>query len=316
MTNLEILDLCISNPEPLLDPYYMKNTVVIAESADCMNILMSANRALQDLITAYSVNLATGNTLANDPIIDRMIVFLSTQNINFSEFTSFWACCDVSYTVYCGLEDREKKNFLHAAVTAYIEKRHDLYQRHGYSFTTLQVQADSFAHKRSGQQGAQKARSILTSLGLDQLVGELPEEVDRHHFLICDRSNRHIFKRILDSLGIRLEWSTAETGKYPDYAVFVGNHTIITEHKHMKELGGGQDKQILEITEFLKHYDEHVSYVSFLDGILFAKLFNPDTRGKLRTQQTTIKDALSDYPNSFFVNTTGFKKCHEEQMLI
>lgn len=94
----------------------------------------------------------------------------------------------------------------------------------------------------------------------------------------------------------------------PDYALLVGAATVIVEHKHMKELGGGQDKQILEISHFLQQSDENTFYVSFLDGILFNQLFSAAATGKVKRQQIEIRTALTQYARSYFVNTAGFER--------
>lgn len=146
-SNHALLDYSIQNPEPIYDPAYQKELLVIRESPETLNELMRANRSLLDCITAYGVNRQLGNVAANQQILEKMMQALDTPNINTSEFTSFWECCDVSYSVYRKLGTAEKRQFLERITQEYLARRHALYQAHGYTFTTLQVKADSFAHK-------------------------------------------------------------------------------------------------------------------------------------------------------------------------
>ncbi len=312
-TNHALLDYSIQKPEPIYDPAYQKELLVIRESPDTLNELMKANRSLLDYITAYGVNRQVGNAAANNQIITRMMQALDTANINTSEFTSFWECCDVSYSVYRKLGTAEKRQFLERITQEYLARRHALYQAHGYTFTTLQVKADSFAHKRTGDQGSAKAVGILERNGFVPF-SSVPTRGSSTplSYLLPDKGDEKAFRTILRDRAISFPWSRREKGKLPDYALLIRSTTVIVEHKHMKELGGGQDKQILEISHFLQQSDESTIYVSFLDGILFNQLFSAVATGKVALQQKEIKEALTQYPRSYFVNTAGFERLVRE----
>lgn len=314
-SNLELLDYSIQKPEPIYDPAYQKDHLVIRESPDTLNDLMRANRSLLDYITAYGVNKHVGSSAANEEIITRMVTSLETADINTSEFTSFWECCDVSYSVYRKLSLSEKRIFLKRITQEYLARRHGLYQAHGYTFTTLQVKADSFAHKRTGTQGAAKAIEILKAKGFAQF--RWPAKRDENSsdallYMLIDKIHKKAFRSLLRERSINFAWSRREKGKLPDYALLAKKLTVIIEHKHMKELGGGQDKQILEISRFLQQEDDNVIYVSFLDGILFNRLFALGATGKVLTQQKEIRQALRQYSRSYFVNTAGFERLVRE----
>ncbi len=311
--NHALLDLSIQKPEPIYDPAYQKELLVIRESPETLNELMRANRSLLDYITAYGVNRQVGNAAANSQIITRMMQALDTANINTSEFTSFWECCDVSYSVYRKLGVAEKRQFLERITQEYLARRHALYQAHGYTFTTLQVKADSFAHKRTGDQGSAKTVAILERNGFEPYVSIAARGAPAPlAYLLPDKGDEKAFRALLRDRAITFTWSRREKGKMPDYALLVRATTVIVEHKHMKELGGGQDKQILEISHFLQQSDENTFYVSFLDGILFNHLFSAGATGKVALQQREIREALAQYPRSYFVNTAGFERLAKE----
>ena len=310
-TNKEILRVSIANPEPIYDHYYQKEYFIISEDATKPNALMKANRSLLDLVTAYRVNAEMGNDRANEPLIAEMMRLLETKNINTSEFTSFWECCDVSYSVFRHLSQEEKKQFLHRITAEYISRRHAVYSAHGYTATTLQVKADSFAHKRSGEQGMQKVVRILTELRIPLVEDDghsAVEAPDQRWLILPDKGHGSAFRSLLKRRGLSFEWSRDHKGKFPDYAVNLGEHLFVIEHKHMKELGGGQDKQIVEISEFISQTEEDANthYVAFLDGILFNKVFAPSATGKVAIQRDEIARALESHPSNYFVNTHGF----------
>jgi len=310
-TNTEILRASIQNPEPIYDPEYQKEYFIISSDPAEPNILMKANRSLLDLVTAYAVNTKMGNCGANEAVIAEMGRLLETKDINTSEFTSFWECCDVSYSIFRHLSQEEKKQFLHRITAEYISRRHAVYSAHGYTATTLQVKADSFAHKRTGEQGMQKVVRMLTELKIPLVQDDghgAVEAPDQRWLILPDKRHRSAFQRLLEKRGLRFEWSGDHKGKFPDYAVNLGEHLFVVEHKHMKELGGGQDKQIVEISEFVSQTerDANTHYVGFLDGILFNKMFAPDATAKVARQRDEIARALEIHPSNYFVNTHGF----------
>ncbi len=81
------------------------------------------------------------------------------------------------------------------------------------------------------------------------------------------------------------------------------------EHKHMKESGGGQDKQMTEIIDFVSYNDNGVGYISFLDGVYFNLLSDKNiTSGKSFIQRSKIYKNLNNNKQNYFINTRGFVK--------
>ncbi len=97
----------------------------------------------------------------------------------------------------------------------------------------------------------------------------------------------------------------------PDFLIRHKDDIYIVEHKHMKESGGGQDKQINEIISFVGHSENNkkIHYVSFLDGIYFNLFANKTlNKGKILDQLNNVKHNLKNNKQNYFVNTAGFKK--------
>jgi hypothetical protein len=88
----------------------------------------------------------------------------------------------------------------------------------------------------------------------------------------------------------------------------------IIEHKHMKEFGGGQNKQINEIIDFVgqREGNREVHCVSFLDGIPFNRLLIQPGDRKVMAQRRRIEENLEHCPSNFFVNTAGFLRLFHE----
>ncbi len=152
MTNLELLDFCKNTPEPFFDLHYSKQArrLIISRDQDEPNDLQLANALIRRNITALEALLGKGEDSAELKLVADMVEALEQEGINNSEFTSYWEVNDVSVSIYRSLQKEERCRFVLEMAKRYIQDRHGLYSTYGYSDTTLQVKADSFAHKRSG----------------------------------------------------------------------------------------------------------------------------------------------------------------------
>jgi hypothetical protein len=241
-------------------------------------------------------------------IVDQLISLLETPEINNSEFTNYWGVFDVSYSSYQGMSYAEKNVFIQEIVEEYLDNRHAIYQAHGYSPVALQSRCDSVAHKRSGQLGIRKIETLLAGAGLTKFAGG--EHVDDflasdHSYILTDSDGKKLFIEVLQALGLWFNWSRSHQNKFPDFAMRLGGRLYVVEHKHMKEGGGGQHKQIAELIDFIRQSDP-VSYVSFLDGIYFNQLTKETAPAKTKEQTVQIRQALRANANNYFVNTQGF----------
>jgi len=306
--NETILKRSTENPEPFVEDFYVKEHLVITRNRGESNKLMQANAQILDFITAFKVACDEGNKDFCAKIIEKIIPLLETSEINNSEFTSFWEVNDTSYSMYRKLSPKAKKHFLNDIILRYIAHRHQIYKEHGYTATTLQVKADSFAHKRSGELGTKKVKSILEGFSLERLKENQRWSDCGSFYIGADKKDKKIFDAILGEMKIRFEWGRHHKGKRPDFLIRYGDELLIVEHKHMKEAGGGQDKQIVEISEFVSQREPspNVHYIAFLDGILFNMLLVNPSGGKPQEQNRQIRQALKKNKKNYFVNTYGF----------
>ncbi len=190
---------------------------------------------------------------------------------------------------------------------------------HGYTPTTLQVGKDAKAHKESGSLGLRKVSELLDKAGYKNLnTATLEDVISKYEkvYIEADKKGKKLFKNILRYYKIKFSWSKDKEQKMPDFLIKNGDGIFIVEHKHMKEGGGGQDKQINEIISFVSfsERDTNIHYISFLDGTYF-NLFADDTHckeGKISNQYKHIEKYLAKNKQNYFVNTEGFKKLLEE----
>jgi len=307
--NTKVFDECGKTPEPIYDPSYQKDRLIITENPRQPNALMRANLDILGAITTYKtlLDLHKSDPVVTEGLLSRVRRRLGTPDINYSEFTSFWETLDVSYSLYRKLSSSEQRDFLRKAIAQYAERRHDLYLTHGYTSTTLQVKADSFAHKSTGEQGLRKIERLLKQFHIRQLSAGGPRLRERQ-FALVDKLGQGFFAREIRHRRMRFAWGKEHQGKLPDAVLQARGHFFVVEHKHIKEYGGGQDKQIVELIEFIRQREigPPVHYVAFLDGIMFNKIYSGLGGRKVVEQRRQIRRALKNQPSNFFVNTHGF----------
>jgi len=315
--NLDLFEYSLKKPEPLIDEAYVKSEdLVISANGKKPNNLMKSNLELLENISAYKISQKSKNVKMLKQIIDNIRLCLNTPNINYSEFSSFWSVTDVSYSSYKKLSENEQIHFLEEVIKNYIEHRHDMYLGYGYTPVTLQVSKDAKAHKQSGPLGVKKVGSILRMSGFKPL-----KELNLKNFfsqnlvyIDTDKTGKKLFKEIIKDNNLSFKWGKKSDNKMPDVLFKYKKDLFIIEHKHMKEGGGGQNKQVNEVIQFINYSENHskmkIHYVTFMDGKYF-NLFNDKNfreKSKIPTQVNNIKNALKNNPSNYFVNTAGFKE--------
>ncbi len=177
----------------------------------------------------------------------------------------------------------------------------------------VQAVLDSNSSRKKGKCGELKLISILSKLGFT----EVKEWKDFYKNKRCVAKFSKIFsiKNIRRNLNIKIK--TKKQNKSLDLIIKFNDKIFLLEAKHLNTSGGGQDKQISELIEIisLKEKNNNISYISFLDGS-YSNILIMDTKAgdKLKTQRKEIKRYLRNNPNSYWLNTTGFKTLFSDLM--
>lgn len=276
---------------------------------------MRQNLDIIESISAYKFGKQNNNEVSIRQAVEKILEIVQSKNINYSEFVSFWPVVDISYSLFLKMSFDEKRKFMRDVIEKYIKLRHNLYSSYGYSPTTLQVGKDAKAHKESGNLGIRKVSQILDEAGYLKSNRETLKNfvhLGNKRYIESDKKGKKLFKNLIQYYKIKFLWSENKEQKMPDFLIKNAGSIFIAEHKHMKEEGGGQDKQINEIINFISYQEDNkdIHYLSFLDGIYF-NLFTDKKRlngGKILSQLKNIKYNLSQNKQNYFVNTAGFQK--------
>ena len=307
MDNIPFFEKSRLNPEPLFDPFYQKGVLVIPETIEQQNTLTQKNAELIELISAFDVLTKMGKDDSAEDIkniVAKVIdILLTTENINYSAFSQFFMVYNSNYSHFKkGV--RNKEQFIYEMLKRYCKERHPIYMSHGYSNSILQVMSDNYSHKRNSKSGINKLAHILESKGINRT---------RHYwtstensYILPDKGDRKLFETFLRKNRIEMKSRDTEQNKLPDCVFKVKDDYYIMELKSMKEGGGGQNKQIVEVANFIRFQesDPHIHYVTFLDGA-YANLIFTDDSPKISTQRKDIIDLLSRNKQNYFVNTAG-----------
>lgn len=314
--NIKIFEYSLTNPEPIIDEFYFKKgNLIISEDYTNPTELMRQNLDIIESISAYKFGKQNNNEVSMRQAVEKILEIVQSKNINYSEFVSFWPVVDISYSLFLKMSFDEKRKFMRDVIEKYIKLRHNLYSSYGYSPTTLQVGKDAKAHKESGNLGIRKVSQILDEAGYLKSNRETLKNfvhLGNKRYIESDKKGKKLFKNLIQYYKIKFLWSENKEQKMPDFLIKNAGSIFIAEHKHMKEEGGGQDKQINEIINFISYQEDNkdIHYLSFLDGIYF-NLFTDKKRlngGKILSQLKNIKYNLSQNKQNYFVNTAGFQK--------
>lgn len=313
MTNLDYFECAVRSPEPLLDPFYAKNKLVLPPAGQ-ENELTRAHARLLELIDRFQAADRPGAD-EEEPgrIADRVAAILDgTANINYSPFCQFFMVYNTTYSEYRQLRAAEKRPFLLEMLRRYCAERHGLYGGLGYSGAMLQMMCDNYSHKRNARTGIDKFLS-LTGGRLHPQGTLFYLDTDDDYYFLPDKGDGQLFESFLAHYGLRMRSRETEQGKLPDVVFRHAGEFYICELKTMKGFGGGQNKQIVEVVNFIRYgeADARFHYLVFLDGPYANTLLHDDSP-KVTSQREDILAALHANPGNYFLNTAALRRFFAE----
>lgn len=312
-TNKFYFDYSASHPEPIFDPYYARDKLIIPPCADEDNPLTANHRRLIDLITAFEVDLSLGKDRDDQHITQLLAeiedILQHTKNINLSPFCQFFMVQNSSYDAYKSIPRAERPDFLYEMLVRYCSERHNIYKSHGYTNTALQVVCDSYSHKRKCRTSITKFEDLLKPYGVTMLQNAAGIISSDDYYFLPDKTGRRPFDAMLSLLEIQMKSRAIEQDKYPDIVFKHNAHYYIFELKSMKGSGGGQNKQAVEFAYFIKFSENNpnIHYCIMLDSLYANDLF-VSHQPKIAAQRRDVLAALANNPQNFFVNTAGAKR--------
>jgi len=332
LNNLQLFEFCMNRQELLADPHFSEqNPFIITQSRKETNDLLDAYQNLHEFIICYKNALKDKDTEGQSRFIAKIIELMKIENMNYAEFPCFWNVLDVSHSLFIKeMSDAERVEFVKQALDLYLQKRYPAYASHGLSPSILQANCDSYAHKRNSNFAKNKLTLLLSNAGLthyDKVLSGREDNTayfqrfrgDKAAYRVISSKNEVFFEGYLKYINENYEFLAGRKNKAPDFIINIGDQTYIVEHKHVKEGGGGQDKQIDELIEFItmQPSSDKVHYVSYLDGYYFNIMrkyliqFQPQKGKKTPkpiSQINSIRNALNRISSNYFINTAGLKE--------
>lgn len=312
--NLKYWRISLKNPEPVIDECYMFDEVIIKDKE-----LIYKIERLRELITTYCVLIEKDKKTARKILDEIYEIITSSDKIQYTEFIAFWKTLDVSLSVFRKLPNQ--KSILAELLKKYCLRRKNIYDKLGYSNVTVQALYDSGASRKKGVAGIEKVLGLASEiLGLKKGEEHLRTIEDvktrlRGYFL-PDKGDKKLFEEFRKRFKVVYKFGRKHQGKNPDIVLKILEHFFIIEAKHIKESGGAQDKQLVEMIEFIKYSEKSdlIHYVSFVDGIYFNNFIKPTSKDSLKIskQKHDIEKCLKANPSNFFVNTAGLMKIFED----
>ncbi len=308
--NKKIFNISLSTPEPLFDSFYAKKKVIIPEDSSKENSLTKNHKLLIDYTTTFKVLYDSGYRLNDKPldeILEKIrLLMTTTDHINYSGFSQFFMVYNTTFSTFFSLSSAKQNAFLYEMLIKYCTERHEMYKSHGYSNAMLQMMCDNYSHKRNGKTTIEKVLNMLSKYSLSHAKTAIELETDNIYFL-PDKGDFRLFIKFLEVYKIQMQSRDIEQDKLPDLVFKHNGHYFICELKSIKGVGGGQNKQLVELIHFIKFSEENenIHYLSFLDCEYANTLFN-NSSPKITLQRKQIMQHLENNPQNYFVNTAGF----------
>lgn len=321
MTNVELFLYSGENLEPIVDPYYNREKVVIPESASDTNVLVEKNARLIELITVFGYFRKQGKDRScadvQKVVAEICEILVGTPGINLAPLSQFFMVYNSSYDSFRRYSEDERVDFLYEMLSLYVEKRHEMYLSHGYSNSILQVVCDNYSHKRNSKTTIVKVCDILSSYGFVR-ASAADELLSRRSFILPDKGDKGLFADFRRMCNVEMVSAKNEQNKLPDMVFGSNGEAFIVEMKSMKGSGGGQDKQLTEVINFIRHAEKNpdVHYISYLDGEYSNLLHGQPKSPKIRCQYKDALSCLRNNPGNYFLNTAGFKRFLQEQVKV
>lgn len=323
-TNILLWDFSLKNPENILDEYYFHDVTHLviptkkSESdlaSEYFVVEIEINKVIEEISTSTS-EAEQKNKIENS--MEKLMNLLMKEGANLSSFRSFWPVIDMNYSIYTKeLTTYEKRLFLEYAIPLYIKHRHLVYNSHGYSSSSLQILADSNAHKKQGPTASRKLSAIFKQHKLKKAPSVKSLISSPGSFaLMKDPIQVEDISVLMKHFEIKFDWHRTRQGKEPDFFLHLPNgEFFIGEAKHKKEQGGGQNDQMGELISFIKLQEDRpkFGYISFLDGIYFNRLIVSEEKSGRRPnkeskQSLEISQILHKNRANYFVNTKGINE--------
>ncbi|MEM4620988.1 MAG: hypothetical protein QW607_12350, partial [Desulfurococcaceae archaeon] len=163
--NLEYWKISLNNPEPFIDEYYIIDRVIIFDS-----MLINKIHWLREAITTYCFLLKYcedeySRRVRNNLISEIYNIIEKIENIQYTEFVSFWKVLDITYSVYMNIRSNIiKKTILEKILEHYCERREKVYTKLGYSDVTIQALYDSSVSRGKGTSSIRKLLKIVDEI--------------------------------------------------------------------------------------------------------------------------------------------------------
>lgn len=317
MTNIELFEYSGEHPEPIIDPYYNRDRIVIPQTAEQTNTLVERNARLIELVSVFAYFREQGKDKSHPDVLrlmDEVISILTdTEGINLSPFSQFFMVYNSSHNSFVGYTHEEQREFIYEMLLLYSRERHKMYLSHGYTNTILQVVCDNYSHKRNSKTTIVKICDILGRVGFERRPDGEASQSARFYFL-PDKGDKSAFYAFKRRYGVVMESAKNEQNKLPDMVFFINGDYFVVEMKSMKGSGGGQDKQLTEVINFIRYAESnvHIHYVTYLDGEYSNLLHSDTTQPKIRCQYDDVLSCLRSHPGNYFLNTAGFEEFMRE----
>jgi len=290
--NLHYFEISKSNPEKLLDDFY----VFDQKNPDLDKYIQNTKEIKNILTTIRTMESKKENPVIIDKYFSELQKIIGKYS-NCSEFGCFVNACD---NIINGMEN--ETDVLKQISERYFQKR---ILNENVPEEWIQALLDNNSSRKKGKCGENKLIYILASSGIKEVGGW--EDFLSANSCVLRFSKKINLKSVRKNLKAKIK--TKKQNKTLDLIIKIKEDIFICEAKHLNTSGGGQDKQIAELIEIIGLKERQgIYYIAFLDGKYSNVLLGGDILGdKINKQRQEIIQCLNKNTNNYWLNTAGFE---------
>jgi len=296
-SNLHYFEISKNNPELHLDKEYFS----LEKHPELPLFLKNIKEIKELLITIKKLKNTKESKVVTEKYYLQLFNVFNKKFSNCSELGCFVNACDTTRD----LVQKDFKTFK-TITDSYLIKR-DVDDRVPANW--VQAILDSNSSRRKGYFGEKKLVNILKKFGFCEVFNWI--DFRKKEKAIASFSNKDFdsLEKIRQNLKINI--AAKKQDKKLDLLIKYSDAIFLLEAKHLNVGGGEQNKQVSELIEILSLQEgrSNIFYIAFLDGthsnVVLGDISERAVR--IKQQQKEILQYLKQNPNSFWLNTTGFK---------
>lgn len=213
--------------------------------------------------------------------VAREVVGIMThENIKNHPLFLFLPAIDLSFSIVKSAPNDLKIELVADILDKYLAFRYTNYNNAESLSMLATLAKDRGSSRKNGESAIKKMRRMVGDNFVMTQSNTLVD-MNNNEYALVDKQNKNLFFDLVNQ-HTEVEARRKDLkSKKPDFLFKQNDSLFLMEHKHMKEMGGAQDKQLKEVVEFIKNFASNnlgIKPYGFIDGVYYNKILDAYTK--------------------------------------